>query len=174
MPVVRRRAPLIRTLVMLGFWAALLPVAALIGFPWTLLTGDVSMLYRMTMWGAFTGVRLAGAASPGDRLRRWLVYLPMSDFLASLNIPLSQPFAVEICSSSAPPGGRGAMPSRAVTSNWSMCSTSASRSVRCRRFCTMSFYAAKKCWWSRARTARPPRPPCWHGSFTPPVCSPLS
>ena len=29
---------MIRTLVMLGFWAALLPVAALIGFPWTLIT----------------------------------------------------------------------------------------------------------------------------------------
>jgi hypothetical protein len=30
---------MIRTLVMLGFWAALLPFAALLGFPWTLLTG---------------------------------------------------------------------------------------------------------------------------------------
>lgn len=51
---------MIRTFVMLGFWAALLPVAALIGFPWTLLTGNVSLLYRMAMWGAWTGVRLAG------------------------------------------------------------------------------------------------------------------
>ena len=30
----------------------------------------------------------------------------------------------------------------------------------------MSFCAAKKCWWSRARTARPRRPPCWRGCFT--------
>ena len=51
---------MISTLVMLGFWAALLPVAALIGFPWTLLTGNVAFLYRMGMWGAWSGIRIAG------------------------------------------------------------------------------------------------------------------
>lgn len=51
---------MIRTLLMLGFWAALLPFAALFGFPWTLLTGDVTFLYRIGMWGAYTGVRIAG------------------------------------------------------------------------------------------------------------------
>ena len=51
---------MIRTLIMLGFWSLAAPVAALIGFPWTFITGDVSLLYRMFMWGAFTGVRLAG------------------------------------------------------------------------------------------------------------------
>jgi 1-acyl-sn-glycerol-3-phosphate acyltransferase len=45
---------------MLIFWAAALPVAALIGFPWTFITNDVSLLYRMAMWGAWTGVRVAG------------------------------------------------------------------------------------------------------------------
>jgi len=50
----------IRTLLMLGFWTALLPFAALLGFPWTLLTGDVRFLYRLGMWGAFAGVRIAG------------------------------------------------------------------------------------------------------------------
>ncbi len=51
---------MIRTLLMLGFWTALLPFAALLGFPWTLLTGDVRFLYRLGMWGAFAGVRIAG------------------------------------------------------------------------------------------------------------------
>ena len=51
---------MIRTLLMLGFWAALLPFAALIGFPWTILTGNVSFLYRIGMWGAWTGVKIAG------------------------------------------------------------------------------------------------------------------
>lgn len=51
---------MIRTLLMLTFWSLAAPVAALIGFPWTLLTGDVRLLYRMFIWGAFTGVRLAG------------------------------------------------------------------------------------------------------------------
>lgn len=42
------------------FYAVLSPFAALIGFPWTLLTGDVSLLYRMARWIAGTGLRLAG------------------------------------------------------------------------------------------------------------------
>src|SRR5205823_1750677 len=56
----RRSAPVIRTVIMLSFWGVLLPLAALICFPWTFLTGDISFLYRVGMWGAFTGVRLAG------------------------------------------------------------------------------------------------------------------
>ena len=45
---------------MLGFWAIALPIAAAITVPWALLTGNVEPLYRIGMWGAFTGVRLAG------------------------------------------------------------------------------------------------------------------
>ena len=66
-PRVRRRAPVIRTILMLAFWAAALPVAALLGFPWTFLTGNITFLYRMGMWGAWTGVRLAGATRPARR-----------------------------------------------------------------------------------------------------------
>ena len=51
---------MIRSAIMLGFWALLMPFAALFGFPWTILTGDISFLYRISMWGAMTGVRLAG------------------------------------------------------------------------------------------------------------------
>jgi 1-acyl-sn-glycerol-3-phosphate acyltransferase len=50
----------IRTLIMLLFWAAALPFAALVGFPWTFVAGNVKVLYRLGMWGAWTGVRLAG------------------------------------------------------------------------------------------------------------------
>jgi 1-acyl-sn-glycerol-3-phosphate acyltransferase len=50
----------IHTILMLAFWAAALPVAALIGFPWTFLTNNVNLLYRMAMWGAWMGVRVAG------------------------------------------------------------------------------------------------------------------
>lgn len=51
---------MIRTILMLTFWAVALPFAALLGFPWTFITGRVDFLYRMAMWGAWTGVRLAG------------------------------------------------------------------------------------------------------------------
>jgi 1-acyl-sn-glycerol-3-phosphate acyltransferase len=85
---------LIRTLVMLGFWAALLPVAALIGFPWTLITGDVSMLYRMTMWGAFTGVRLAGiqVKTVGlDKIDPARTYIFMANHVSNVDPPILMP-----------------------------------------------------------------------------------
>jgi len=50
----------IRAAIMLGFWALLMPFVALFGFPWTILTGNINFLYRISMWGAMTGVRLAG------------------------------------------------------------------------------------------------------------------
>jgi 1-acyl-sn-glycerol-3-phosphate acyltransferase len=85
---------MIRTLVMLGFWAALLPFAALIGFPWTLVTGDVSFLYRMTMWGAWTGVKLAGiqVKTVGlDKLDPSRTYIFMSNHVSNVDPPILMP-----------------------------------------------------------------------------------
>jgi 1-acyl-sn-glycerol-3-phosphate acyltransferase len=85
---------MIRTLVMLGFWTALLPVAALIGFPWTLITGDVSFLYRMGMWGAWTGVRLAGVRvrTVGlDKLDLSRTYIFMSNHVSNVDPPILLP-----------------------------------------------------------------------------------
>jgi 1-acyl-sn-glycerol-3-phosphate acyltransferase len=85
---------MIRTLLMLGFWAALLPVAALIGFPWTLITGDVSLLYRMTMWGAWNGVRLAGikVRTEGlDNLDPARTYIFMSNHVSNVDPPILMP-----------------------------------------------------------------------------------
>jgi 1-acyl-sn-glycerol-3-phosphate acyltransferase len=85
---------MIRTLVMLGFWAALLPFAALIGFPWTLISGDVSLLYRMTMWGAWNGVRLAGihVKTVGlDKLDPARTYIFMSNHVSNVDPPILMP-----------------------------------------------------------------------------------
>jgi 1-acyl-sn-glycerol-3-phosphate acyltransferase len=41
-------------------YALLSPIAALLGFPWTWITGDITFLYRFSMWIAATGVRMAG------------------------------------------------------------------------------------------------------------------
>src|SRR5271167_3262146 len=85
---------MIRTLVMLGFWAALLPVAALIGFPWTLITGDVSLLYRMTMWGAWNGGRLAGihVKTVGlDKFDPARTYIFMSNHVSNVDPPILMP-----------------------------------------------------------------------------------
>ena len=41
-------------------YALLSPIAGLLGFPWTWITGDITFLYRFSMWIAATGVRMAG------------------------------------------------------------------------------------------------------------------
>jgi 1-acyl-sn-glycerol-3-phosphate acyltransferase len=85
---------MIRTLVMLGFWTALLPVAALVGFPWTLLVGNVNFLYRMGMWGAWTGVRLAGirVETVGlDKLDPARTYVFMSNHVSNVDPPILLP-----------------------------------------------------------------------------------
>jgi 1-acyl-sn-glycerol-3-phosphate acyltransferase len=85
---------MIRTLIMLGFWAALLPFAALIGFPWTLITGDVSFLYRMTMWGAWTGVRLAGIQVKAvglEKIDPARTYIFMSNHVSNVDPPILMP-----------------------------------------------------------------------------------
>lgn len=85
---------MIRTILMLSFWAILLPVAALVGFPWTLLTGNVNLLYRMGMWGAWTGIRLAGihVQTIGlDNLDSTRTYIFMSNHVSNIDPPLLLP-----------------------------------------------------------------------------------
>src|SRR5437660_5244633 len=85
---------MIRTVIMLSFWGVLLPLAALICFPWTFLTGDISFLYRVGMWGAFTGVRLAGVRVQTvglDKLDRTRTYVFMSNHVSNIDPPLLLP-----------------------------------------------------------------------------------
>ena len=90
----RRLWPVIRTLIMLVFWTAALPFAAILGFPWTFLTGNVNFLYRMGMWGAWTGVRLAGVKVETVGLeqvdpRRTYIY--MANHVSNLDPPILLP-----------------------------------------------------------------------------------
>lgn len=85
---------MIRTILMLSFWAAFLPLAALICFPWTFITNDVSFLYRVAMWGARTGVRIAGVRVQTvglDRLDRSRNYIFMSNHASNIDPPLLIP-----------------------------------------------------------------------------------
>ena len=85
---------MIRTVVMLTFWSVALPVAALLGFPWTFLTRDVSFLYRMAMWGAWTGVRLAGVKIEPvglDKIDATRTYIFMSNHTSNLDPPILLP-----------------------------------------------------------------------------------
>jgi 1-acyl-sn-glycerol-3-phosphate acyltransferase len=85
---------MIRTIVMLTFWGLAAPVAALIGFPWTLITGDVSLLYRMFMFGAWNGVRLTGVRVKTvglDQLDPARTYIFMSNHVSNLDPPITIP-----------------------------------------------------------------------------------
>jgi 1-acyl-sn-glycerol-3-phosphate acyltransferase len=85
---------MIRTIAMLVFWALALPVAALIGFPWTFISGDVSFLYRIFMFGAGNGVRLIGVRVETvglDKLDPARTYIFMSNHVSNLDPPITVP-----------------------------------------------------------------------------------
>ena len=77
-----------------AFWTVTLPFAVLLGFPWTYITRDVSLLYRMSMWGAWTGVRLAGVKIEPvglDKLDTSRTYIFMSNHTSNLDPPILLP-----------------------------------------------------------------------------------
>jgi 1-acyl-sn-glycerol-3-phosphate acyltransferase len=79
---------------MLTFWSLALPVAALTGFPWTFLTRDIGFLYRISMWGAWTGVKLAGVkveTSGLEKLDPARTYIFMSNHTSNLDPPILLP-----------------------------------------------------------------------------------
>jgi 1-acyl-sn-glycerol-3-phosphate acyltransferase len=85
---------MIRTIAMLVFWALALPMAALIGFPWTFITGDIRLLYRMFMIGAWNGVRLTGVRVKTvglDKLDPARTYIFMSNHVSNLDPPITVP-----------------------------------------------------------------------------------
>jgi 1-acyl-sn-glycerol-3-phosphate acyltransferase len=84
----------IRTILMLAFWSVMLPLAALVCFPWTFLTGNVNFLYRVAMWGAMTGVRLTGVQVQTvglDRVDPARTYIFMSNHVSNLDPPILIP-----------------------------------------------------------------------------------
>jgi 1-acyl-sn-glycerol-3-phosphate acyltransferase len=85
---------MIRTTVMLIFWALAMPFAALIGFSWRLATGDVNVLYKLFTWGAMTGVRLAGVRIETiglDRFDHSRSYIFMTNHVSNLDPPIQIP-----------------------------------------------------------------------------------
>jgi 1-acyl-sn-glycerol-3-phosphate acyltransferase len=85
---------MIRTIAMLVFWALAAPVAAAVGFPWTFITGDIRLLYRMFMFGAWNGVRLTGVRVETiglDQLDPARSYIFMSKHVSNLDPPITIP-----------------------------------------------------------------------------------
>jgi len=84
----------IRTLLMLGYWIAWTPIAALIAFPWTFIVGNVDFLYRFGCWIAWSGVRFAGVRVQVvglDKLDQTGTYIFMSNHASNLDPPILIP-----------------------------------------------------------------------------------
>ena len=58
--MISRAVAFVRTLLALIFWIIFIPPAALIAFPWTLITGNIDFLYWLGMRLAFAAPRVAG------------------------------------------------------------------------------------------------------------------
>jgi 1-acyl-sn-glycerol-3-phosphate acyltransferase len=84
----------VRTALAVLFWVVTVPVAALIVFPWTFITGDVKFLYWIGMGLAFNGVRIAGARVKTvglDKIDPAGTYIFMSNHVSNLDPPILCP-----------------------------------------------------------------------------------
>jgi len=85
---------MIRTIVMLVFWAVSMPFAAVIGFFWAFLTGDVGPLYKTFNWGAYAGVWLTGVRVDivgRDGFDHSRSYIFMTNHVSNLDPPIQIP-----------------------------------------------------------------------------------
>jgi len=85
---------MIRTMVMLTFWAVSLPFAAIVGFTSTFLTGKITILYKLFNWGAYAGVWLTGVRVETvglERLDPRRPYIYMSNHTSNLDPPIQIP-----------------------------------------------------------------------------------
>lgn len=92
--MIARTVGFFRTLSALLFWIVLVPPAALVAFPWTLITGDVRFLYRVGMGLAYYGARLTGAKVKLvglDKIDPTSTYIFMSNHVSNLDPPLLAP-----------------------------------------------------------------------------------
>ncbi len=85
---------MIRTILMLVFWTLALPIAVLIGFPASFIMGDVRVLYRLFMWGAWAGVWVTGVRVEAiglDRFDHSRSYIFMTNHVSNLDPPIQIP-----------------------------------------------------------------------------------
>ena len=85
---------MIRTCIILLFWVLALPVAALIGFTSAFIMGDVRVLYRLFMWGAWAGVWITGVRVTIEGLDRFdhsRSYIFMTNHVSNLDPPIQIP-----------------------------------------------------------------------------------
>src|SRR5277367_1698997 len=85
---------MIRTVLMLVFWALVAPIAAMIGVPASFIMGDVRVLYRLFMWGAWAGVWITGVRVETvglDQFDHSRSYIFMTNHVSNLDPPIQVP-----------------------------------------------------------------------------------
>jgi len=84
----------LRSVLAVVFWLITVPVAALVAFPWTLITGDIRFLYWAGMGLAYAGPRIAGASVKIvglERIDPSGTYIFMSNHVSNLDPPILVP-----------------------------------------------------------------------------------
>ena len=85
---------MILTIIMLMFWALAAPAAAIIGFSASFIMADVRVLYRLFMWGAWTGVWITGVRVQTvglDQFDHSRSYIFMTNHASNLDPPIQIP-----------------------------------------------------------------------------------
>jgi 1-acyl-sn-glycerol-3-phosphate acyltransferase len=85
---------MIRTIIMLMFWVLAAPLAAIIGFTASLMMGDIRVLYRLFMWGAWAGVWITGVRVETiglDQFDHSRSYIFMTNHVSNLDPPIQVP-----------------------------------------------------------------------------------
>ena len=90
----RKTIAAIRTALVLLWLIFYIPFAALIGFPWTFLSGKVDFLYALGMFGARTAVRIAGIRVKREGLENidpQATYIYMCNHVSNIDPPAVVP-----------------------------------------------------------------------------------
>jgi 1-acyl-sn-glycerol-3-phosphate acyltransferase len=92
--MIRTALGALRTLLALLYWLVAIPLAALVAFPWTFITGRIDFLYRVGMGLAYSGARIAGARVKIVGLAKIDpsgTYMFMSNHVSNLDPPILCP-----------------------------------------------------------------------------------
>ena len=85
---------MIAAITLLLFYVVMATPAALIGLPWTLICGDITFLYRWSMWIIRTGLRLVGIqidVSGREHIPAGTACIFMSNHVSNLDPPILLP-----------------------------------------------------------------------------------
>ena len=85
---------MIRATIAVIFWSCYVVFAGVLGIPVTLITGDISFLWSLAMWGAKKGVRLSGVKMVvvgREQLDVKSAYIYMSNHVSNIDPPAQVP-----------------------------------------------------------------------------------